>query len=315
MEFRKVQIARTVHTPAKLNLYLDVLGRRVDGYHELETLMVPIGLRDSLTICPTPPPADGSVGEISLTVRSALGAYSQSGTRDAVPIGPENLVARALRLLRERSGIRAGARVQLVKRIPMAAGLGGGSSDAAAALRLGNRVWGLGYSTPQLLSLAAEIGSDVPFFIIGRAAICRGRGEAVEPISAGPRMHVVVLKPPVGLSTPQVFRAFDSFCAPHCRELPSASRVSAVVVALRRGDWPALGRAMSNQLERAADRLAPWLAQVRAVFRRLDCVGHQLSGSGSAYFGLCRHAAHARKLASMLQAKRLGFALATSSCP
>src|SRR5262245_12735243 len=131
---------RIARAPAKLNLFLEVLGRRDDGFHELETLMVPIHLADQVALAPLSAPGDGSLAPIELYVRTCLPARSRL-YEPVCPTGSQNLVVRALERLREHSGCRAGAHVELVKRIPIAAGLGGGSSDAAAALRLANRAW------------------------------------------------------------------------------------------------------------------------------------------------------------------------------
>ena len=163
MYLHRDELKRTARAPAKLNLYLEVHERRDDGFHELATLIVPIRLADDLTLTATSSPAGRERGSIVLDVRDHRA--QDAGERDIpIPIA-DNLVIRALELLQQRSGSRYGARVELVKRIPLAAGLGGGSSDAAAALRLANRAWGLNWSVDRLAELAAEIGSDVPFFL------------------------------------------------------------------------------------------------------------------------------------------------------
>jgi 4-diphosphocytidyl-2-C-methyl-D-erythritol kinase len=240
-------------------------------------------------------------------------AGSLHGEEEPVPIGDSNLVVRALQLLQQRSGCRAGACASLVKRIPAAAGLGGGSSDAAAALLLGNRVWRLGWTTERLAELGAELGSDVPFFIYRRAAICRGRGEHVTPLDGVARFHAVVVKPPFGLSTPAVFQAHDAL-RNHGDNVPGQRPLHGVVESLRRADYSGLGRWMTNQLEAAASTLTPWIREVRAVFDQLGCLGHQLSGSGSAYFGICPHAAEAHRVAAVLKAQQLGMVFVTRSC-
>jgi 4-diphosphocytidyl-2-C-methyl-D-erythritol kinase len=312
MYFRRDETTRTVRAPAKLNLFLDVFGQRGDRFHELATLIVPIRVWDSLSIVSTPPDSNGGPGPICLTVRNALSARATDQRHDAPPSGEKNLVVRALDLLRERSGCARGARVELVKRIPTAAGLGGGSSDAAAALMLANRVWGIGWTRRRLAEIAAELGSDVPFFLSGGAAICRGRGERVEPIPPVARLQVVVVKPLLGLSTGDVFRAHDTLVCPG--KPASGSQLEKLVEALRQGRLSELGRWMTNGLQAAAATLLPWIGQVQSVFNRLDCLAHQLSGSGSAYFGICRHAQHARRVAAILKARQLGLVYATSSC-
>jgi 4-diphosphocytidyl-2-C-methyl-D-erythritol kinase len=295
--------------PAKLNLFLEVGQRRSDGFHELETLIVPVRIWDSLTLAVKPPTSDGP-GRIELKVRHA-GCGLVPTNCDQVPTGPDNLVCRALTLLQQRSGSRFGAQVELVKRIPSAAGMGGGSSDAAVALRLACRAWNLNWPRSRLMELAAELGSDVPFFLAGAPAICRGRGERIEPFFGLRSLHVVVVKPPFGLSTRAVYEAHDAL---RDTGTPSTKSVRAVGTSLARGQWGSPRHWMYNRLQSAAATLTPWIRRISMLFDRLDFVAHQLTGSGSAYFGVCRHAQHARRLATILRARQLGLVYATRSC-
>jgi len=313
MYLRKAESRRTVGAPAKLNLYLEVLGRRDDGYHELETLMVPLRLRDSLSFEPISPTKAGRPGPIHVHVRSAFPLEPSAAQQDVPPAGEQNLVVQALQLLRREGDCLDGARVELVKRIPLAAGLGGGSSDAAAALSLANRAWGLNWDRERLAALAAEVGSDVPFFLARGPAVCRGRGEQVEPLARLFPLHVVIVKPPGGLRTSSVYHALDQ-STPAAGHSGHTDRLAGLLQALRRGTWSVLGRWMSNRLQVAAATLSPWVKQAQAAFSQLDFVGHQLAGSGSAYFGVCRHAQHARRLATILTARQLGLVYVTRSC-
>src|SRR5262245_58478457 len=177
-----------VRAPAKVNLFLEVLGKRPDGYHELATLMVAVSLYDTLEF------------KEARSQAFALDLVSQPNhagdeARPGLSAGPENLVWRAAELLRQRSGVKAGARVRLHKRIPLAAGLAGGSSDAAATLVGLNRLWRLGWSREQLQPLAAELGSDVAFFLKSDAAWCRGRGEIITPLTPGGPLWLVLACP------------------------------------------------------------------------------------------------------------------------
>jgi 4-diphosphocytidyl-2-C-methyl-D-erythritol kinase len=308
MNLRQNEQQRTRHAPAKLNLFLEVLDRRDDGYHELETLMVPINLRDSLTMSPLTS-ADAAPGRIVFSLRSTDPTAN-------IPTDASNLVVRALKLLQQRSGCELGARVELVKRIPSEAGLGGGSSDAATALELGNEFWRLGCSREKLSEFASELGSDVPFFLAHGAAICRGRGERVERLAPTAPLHVVLVKPPAALSTSAVFRA----CDPRSNHdanytTQSAAAVTALAAALTRGTPTQLHRRMTNRLEAAAATLSPWVARLRDSFAKLDCLAHQLTGSGSVYFGICRHAQHARRLATILTTQQLGTVYTAQTCP
>ncbi|HJQ80060.1 MAG TPA: 4-(cytidine 5'-diphospho)-2-C-methyl-D-erythritol kinase [Lacipirellulaceae bacterium] len=309
MFFRSDNPPRMARAPAKLNLYLEITGQRGDGYHELETLMVPVHLADGLWFQASTPTDENVPGSIELEVHTRF-AVRPPPQDSNVPAGSNNFIVRALELLRQRSGCRIGARVGLIKHIPVAAGLGGGSSDAAAALRLANIGWKLHWDTDRLAKLAAEIGSDVPFFVYGGAAICRGRGERVERLPSMPTLHFVIAKPASGLSAADVYRSYDQLSQSERFTGESLSVLSKITGR----SWGDFVYWMRNGLESAAARLSPWIDQARKVFSELDFVAHQLSGSGSAYFGVCRHAQHARRLASILRTRQLGLVYATRSC-
>jgi 4-diphosphocytidyl-2-C-methyl-D-erythritol kinase len=311
MDLRGDDFKRTARAPAKLNLFLEVLGTRRDGFHDLETLMVPLRLADQITFSATPAPKGGSVGQIRLDVRTTWPVRSPPPQAE-VPTDFDNLVVKALDLLRERSGCRLGANVELVKRVPMAAGLGGGSSDAAAALRLANQGWQINWDNDRLTELAAELGSDVPFFMSCGAAICRGRGEQVERLPPLPSLHFVIVKPPDSLSAGDVYSKYDALAS-------SASPASdhqrkQLLTDCYSSGWRNLGTWMHNCLQAAAGILSPSVEKLRQVFEEFDFVAHQLTGSGSAYYGVCRHAQHARRLANTLRTRQLGLVYATRSC-
>ena len=252
---------------------------------------------------------------IQLTCRWASGmkpaAASRDGSNaasnlDVLPRDRDNLVWKAVDRLRHRAGIDAGIRLDLVKRIPSAAGLGGASSDAAAALTAANRLWGLGWSVGQLAEVGAELGSDVPFFLTARQrgagmAVCRGRGEQIQPLSGMPRLHVVIVRPPVGLSTPQVYAGCRVPDRPRsCDELTGSLRQGS----LRQGSFAP--RSLFNRLEESATQLSPWIERLRSEFAGADCLDHLMSGSGSSYFGICRSSRQARRLASCIRARGIG---------
>lgn len=306
-----------IQAPAKLNLFLEVLGRRADGYHELETLMCPVSLYDTLTFEPVD--NDDSVGHARSPIdfacdwgplRRTLGAESSDdSSRATPPEWPEperNLVVRALDLLRDLRGVRATARVRLTKRIPVAAGLGGGSSDAAAALVAGNLGWRLGLTDEELSRCAAQLGSDIPFFLARRAAVCRGRGERVEPVALGAPGWFVIVRPASGLATAEVFRA--------CRPCANGRDANQVLEALRAGGWERAGRELYNALEPAAESLNSEIARLREEFDQLDVLGHQMSGSGTSYFAVCRHARQARQIGARLRGRGLGHAFVVTGC-
>jgi 4-diphosphocytidyl-2-C-methyl-D-erythritol kinase len=290
-----------VQAPAKLNLFFEILGKRPDGYHEVETLMVPISWYDTLLF------REDAAGQIRFRCRvlpSAQNFTSSGGPR--VPEGEDNLVVRAVRLLGQAAGVRQGASVELIKRIPPGSGLGGGSSDAAAALVAANLGWKLGWPVSALVPLAARLGSDVPFFLAGGPAICRGRGELVQPVWPPGTWHFVVIHPPAGLSTAEVYR--------HCEVPASPRRLEPIQQAWQKGDKSALGGLLWNRLQPTAQRLCPWVGRLREHLEREDVLGHQLTGSGTGYFALCRHARHARRVAHRLHATGLGTVVAVHSC-
>jgi 4-diphosphocytidyl-2-C-methyl-D-erythritol kinase len=260
-----------VLAPAKVNLFLEVLGRRADGYHEIATLLLAIDLADELDFAPA-----GS-GELSLTCDDPT-----------LSVGPDNLVLKAASRLRDETGCTAGATIRLTKRIPWAAGLGGGSSDAAAALEGLNELWKLGLSPAALARIGAEVGSDVPFFLDGAAAWCTGRGEVVNPAAVGRVMDLVLIKPLEGLNTTDVYRRLTIPVNPVDG---TAARES-----LASGDVEALGRALFNRLQEPAFELSPAVADAYRRVQETGAAGCLMSGSGSSLFALCRSPSEARRV-------------------
>lgn len=270
-------------TPAKLNLFLEVRGKRPDGFHELETLMLPISLYDTLVVRSEPVP------RIALSCRRATG-----GPVPGLPEDRGNLAYRAADLIPGESGVS----LTLVKRIPAEAGMAGGSTDGAAALVGVDAMRGGALSREVLADKAAQLGSDVPFFLAGGAAVCRGRGEQIEKISGLAGLNFVIVKPPEGLSTAAVFKA----CKPTCEFKTAALLVAALQVR----DWRAVTKGMFNRLEEAAESLSPAIARLKRAFADTDVVAHQMSGSGTSYFGLCRSASQARRIGGRMRALNLG---------
>jgi 4-diphosphocytidyl-2-C-methyl-D-erythritol kinase len=299
---RKVDSSWEVAAPAKLNLYLEVLGKRSDGFHELETLMVPVQLYDTLRWTPQP-----NASGVSLSIHHA-------GSDRSAKLNTEgNLVTRTAELIAKHAGIEPHGHFQLTKRIPMQAGMGGGSSDAAATLVLANAAWELGLNRAELSTLASELGSDVPYFLQSSSAICRGRGERVESVAGLPRLSFVVVKPRFGLSTPEVYGNLrDS--EKQATVADSAARLQNLIGELRHGALGKACRLMTNRLEVAAARIAPEIERMKSILARLGCRGQLMTGSGSAVVGIARSAGHARRLAHWLTAQDVGTVLATASC-
>jgi 4-diphosphocytidyl-2-C-methyl-D-erythritol kinase len=268
--------AVVVWAPAKVNLFLEVLAKRPDGYHEIATLLVAVSLYDTLEF-----KEEGS-GQVQLRC-----------DEPSLSTGADNLICRAAELLRQHTGCRRGAHVRLLKRIPLAAGLAGGSTDAAAALAGLNRLWRLGVTDRELAEWSAELGSDVPFFFATPAAWCTGRGEWVTPAPLGKPLHLVVASPPVGLATADVYRGVTVPGQP--------LDGGAVRRALADGTVEAVGRGLHNRLQPVAERLCPAVAEVRARLERLGPAGHLMSGSGSSLFALARDRAEAVRIARELR--------------
>ena len=308
MFLRRTEFGWEALARAKLNLCLEVLGRRPDGFHEVETLVVPVQLHDTLAWQNLHPSTSTPLAEIELRVLSPHPVRSP-----ALPSGGDNLIVRAVKLLRQRAGTGLGARIVLTKRIPTGAGLGGGSSDAATALEVANRAWGLGYSHDQLLEVAEEIGSDVPALLAPTAVLARGRGERTERVRGLPPLACVVVQPTQRLLTPRVFARWDDQ-ATGTTGPPSSGAAVRVIRSLREGRLAEAAQMMNNGLQAAAESLAPILRLIRQQLDQMDVLGHQMSGSGSAYFAVCRSARHARRIAQVLRQHSLGEVYATRCC-
>jgi 4-diphosphocytidyl-2-C-methyl-D-erythritol kinase len=273
-----------VRVPAKINLHLAVGERRSDGYHELATVYHAIGVFDEVTARP----ADRLV----LTM-DGEGA-------GALALDRTNLVLRAAELLASSVGRPALARLHLRKQIPLAAGLAGGSADAAATLVALDAMWQLGVGRDQLALMAASLGSDVPFLVLGGTALGTGRGEVVSPVLApGNVWHWVIAFAEGGLSTPEVYaeldRMRDAGLAPESVGTPDV-----LLAALRQRDAGVLGKAMGNDLEPAALSLRPELRETLAAGVKAGALGAMVSGSGPTCVFLCRDAAHAGAVALVL---------------
>lgn len=252
----------TVRVPAKVNLELAVGGPRADGFHELATVFHAVSLFDEVT-------ATGSE-----TVEVSVDG-PQAGL---VPLDGNNLAVRAALLLARRCGIDDGVHLHIRKGIPVAGGMAGGSADAAAALLACDVLWHTGLSRDELRELAAELGSDVPFGLLGGTAIGTGRGERLTPALARGSFHWVVALSSGQLSTPAVYREIDRLRAG--RAVPEPRVSDRVMQALRAGDAHALGDALSNDLQPAALSLDPQLERTLAVGLEAGALGGLVSGSG-----------------------------------
>lgn len=269
----------TLRAPAKVNLFLEVPHRRPDGFHAVATMMVAIDLADTLSFMTAP--------TLTLTC-----------TDPALSTGADNLVMKAADRLRAFSGRSDGAHIHLTKNIPAAAGLAGGSSDAAATLVGLSRLWNLNLDPETLAALAADLGSDVAFFLAPSAAWCTGRGEIVEPVRLGRTLHFVLVCPAEGLSTAAVYRALTPPAQP--RDGGAMRR------AVASGDVVAIGRELFNRLQTPAETLMPRLGEWRQTLGAEAPLGCLMSGSGSTLFALCADRADASALAGRLRGRLQG---------
>lgn len=269
-----------IQARAKINWTLDVVGVLPNGYHDLDMLMQSVTLCDQMTMTEAP--------ELTLSVRSPGGAY--------VPADGNNLVLRAARALQQAAGCARGARITLQKYIPVAAGMGGGSSDAAATLKGLNHLWGLGLCDEELEAIGLSIGADVPFCIRGGLQRARGVGERLTPLALGRPLYLVAFQPCRGLSTRDVFSALhEEGIRDEDRPLNDAAEC-----ALLRGDAVGLGRSLGNVLEPVSRRLRPEIDRAIGAIEASGACGARMTGSGSAVFGVYRHAGACRKAAREL---------------
>lgn len=242
---------------------LDVLHKRPDGYHEVEMVMTMVDLADRLEMVELP--------------RDTIIISSQAGY---IPLDEKNLAFQAARLIKDRYDVRKGVHIHLDKKIPVAAGLAGGSSDAAATLRGLNRLWGLDIPVQDLQRLGAELGSDVPFCVTGGTALATGRGELLTPIPNPPQCWVILAKPPINVSTQEVYTRLKST---QIKQHPSASNM---IAAIESGGFHEVCGQLGNVLEDVTLKLHPEVQQLKEAMMRLGVDGTLMSGSGPTVFGL-----------------------------
>ena len=262
---------------AKINWTLDIVGKREDGYHLMDMLMQPISLADDITLLPQK--------ELTLSV---------SGFPRVNP-GPENLALRAAILLKQATGYTGGASIHVHKRIPVGAGMGGGSADAAGVLTGLNRLWGTGLTQAELETLGLQLGADVPFCLRGGLQRAQGVGELLTPLSCGGLYWLVVIQSCPGLSTKEVFSRFSLEA---CEGKPDTQGATE---ALAQGDWRRLCACLGNVLQAVSAELRPEISEAIAALRAQGAAGAWMTGSGSAVFGLFTSAPAARAAAQSLR--------------
>ena len=258
----------TVFSPAKINFYLRIIGKRPDGYHELETVMLPLDFGDEITL---------QLLETGLTLEC---------DNPSLPTDDSNLALRAAKKLAEAFAVRQGATITLKKRTPLAAGLGGGSSNAAAVLVGLDRLWKLDAPPEKLHGLAASMGSDINFFMADGAALCRGRGEKIEAVPCKLSAAILLVNPGFGISTKWAYENWAKAVPLGAGLTAPPPEASLVLRALAEDDLAAVSRCLFNSLEAPSVRKFPILDLIKKAMRNGGAAGALMSGSGATVFGL-----------------------------
>jgi 4-diphosphocytidyl-2-C-methyl-D-erythritol kinase len=258
---------------AKINLSLDVLHKRDDGFHEVEMIMTMVDLADRIEIQELP--------------HDKITLSSQSGY---IPLDEKNLAFQAAKLIKGRFQVRQGVHIHLDKKIPISAGLAGGSSDAAATLRGLNRLWGLEIPLDELQRLGAILGSDVPFCIGGGTALATGRGELLHAIESPPQCWVILAKPPINVSTSDIYSKLNA------KQIKMHPSTAAILEAIRTKNLDKLCQSMGNVLEEVTFRMYPIVLQLKQCMENLGAEGVLMSGSGPTVFGIVSKEVKAQRI-------------------
>ncbi len=251
---------------AKINLGLDVLGKRQDGYHEVRMIMQTVNLYDELFFKET------EKDEILIKTNKAF-----------LPVNSSNIIYKAAELMKRTYGIETGLFVDLKKNIPVAAGMAGGSADAAATMVAINNMFRLKIPTSRLMELAVEIGADVPYCIMRGTALAEGIGERLTRIDPMPECRILVAKPPINVSTKSVYAAFDTTTAKH-------PDIDGMIKSLASGDLEGIATRLGNVLENVTEIAHPIISEYKSTMKELGAMGSLMSGSGPTVFGIFNHA-------------------------
>lgn len=250
-----------IESPAKVNLFLEVLGKRKDGYHNVETILETVDLGDDIILKET---------KEGIEIESDF---------PSLPLGRENLVYQAAFLLKKRLGIEKGIQITINKRIPLASGLGGGSGNAASVLLGLNKLWNLNLSYEELFQLARELGADVPFFLRGGRTLGKGRGDELQPLSQDPALYFVLVSPDFEVSTEGVYEKLKNLTK-------EARSIKIILSALNSGKITKIGNSLYNRLEEVVIPRHPQIAKIKKRLLELGAGGALMSGSGPSVFGL-----------------------------
>ena len=271
----------TLNAYAKINLSLDVVGRLANGYHEVRMIMQTVGIHDTLTF-------EKTEGEIVLS--------SDAGE---LPLGEDNLIYKAARLVKETYGISGGVKVHLEKRIPVAAGMAGGSTDAAATLKAMNLLYDLGLSEEALCGLGVKLGADVPYCIMGGTALSEGSGEVLTKLAPMPECVLLVAKPDINVSTKEVYQVLDS------QSVPWHPDVDGMRKAIEEGRLEGIYSRLGNVLETVTVAKHPIVSEIKQEMLGNGALGSLMSGSGPSVFGIFDDEEKARAAGECIENKGL----------
>lgn len=267
---------------AKINLGLDVLRRREDGYHEVKMIMQTVGIHDVLTFKEAPD------GVLELSVDSMQ-----------IPDNEDNLIIKAAKLLLQTAGVKKGVYITLEKNIPVAAGMAGGSTDAAATLLGLNELFGLSYTKEDLQKMGVKLGADIPYCIMGGTALSEGIGEKLSPLKAPPEAYLLIAKPDLMISTKYVYENL------HANSLKEHPDIDAMITALEENNLHKLCALMGNVLETVTEKENPIITQIKSLMVEEGAINSLMSGSGPTVFGIFEDKEKANHCLSMLQEKEL----------
>lgn len=296
----------TVRAPGKVNLQLSVGPVAADGYHPLATIFQAVELFETVTATVR------DDEQIAVRVGAARGAHVAV---DDVPLDERNIAVQAALAVRESYGVTDGVDLDIVKGVPVAGGMAGGSADAAAALLACAEVWDVGATRDELVSLAAGLGADVPFILHGHTAVGLGRGDVITPAMTRGQFHWVFATQAEGLSTADVYNEFDRRVESGEQQAAEPQISDAVMKALMAGNPEALGEALINDLEGAALALAPHLRDVMEVALEAEALGVMVSGSGPTVAALARSRQHALAIGAHITTSNTASAVVTASGP
>jgi 4-diphosphocytidyl-2-C-methyl-D-erythritol kinase len=252
----------TVKAPAKINFALDVLSRRPDGYHEVAMIMQTIALYDTIS------------------VRSGFEGIKLTTDSSKIPTDETNIAYKAAHYLSTKYNVKRGAHIHIEKRIPVAAGLAGGSTDAAAVLKLLNKVWDLKLSKAELMDAGKRLGADVPFCIQGGTCLAEGLGEKLTAIKSIPDCYILLAKPNVGVSTKEVYQNLD------LNNITEKPNISAMLQAIEKQNLKEISSSMGNVLETVTTKMHPIIVELKHKLIEYGAIGSLMSGSGPTVFGI-----------------------------